>query len=273
MNWVTEFLVPVVAVIGSLVGILVALDQITAGSRLRRQAIFWREMSQNVEVSHDAAVFQSLEREASAKLIALQALPARKLLLPAFMVTSAIAFAFSIGMALGHIPAADWNWTRAIEKTSEQGADMIFWPLIPFLIGKGILDFLNLLLERSQIATAYLDGRTVDVKRFRIDDRSPMDAFGWAGLFQLLAVSLGLASTATAIGASTGGMSPNSWTSWLLLGGAALLFWPALMLFANVQHVTTREWRHPRPLPRQHRRVPSTFGGTRKAHRLGRPRR
>jgi hypothetical protein len=105
-----EFLVPLLATAASAVGILVALDQITAVARLRRQVSFWNDLRMNNPLPSDAEAFQSLERAATAKIIAFQALPARKLLFPAFAFIAGISTAWQVGYEVGRIPTADFSW-------------------------------------------------------------------------------------------------------------------------------------------------------------------
>lgn len=277
----TELAVPLVAVIASLLGILVALDQITAGSRLRRQAAFWREMAQNPALPHDAAVFHSLERETIARVIALQAQPARILLLSALVVTTAVVLAYSFGFTIGQIPPAETSWAEVREKVGEQGADVFFWLLLPIFIVVGIIGFLNVILLRSQIERAYLDGRSVEVIRIHRDDRLPIDALGWTGFFQLVALSVGLACMSAAVGGTEGARSqapttpPALWILLFLLAGSVLIMWAGLLLVSRVRHATAREWQHPRPLPRQPRRPERSIpaGSSQRPQRWSRPRR
>ncbi len=102
MNLLTELIVPLVSVVGTSTAVLIAVDQITAGSRLRRQAIFWRDMAaQEHALSRDSDVSHSLQREALGKLVALSALPAKWLLVPALLVFSAVAAAVMLGVRIG----------------------------------------------------------------------------------------------------------------------------------------------------------------------------
>lgn len=260
MSLLTEVAVPIVTVIASLLGILVALDQITAGARLRRQATFWRDMAQNPAITYDSAVFRSLEREASARIIALQAQPVSKLLLSALMVPTSVVLAYSVGFTIGQIPAAETTWAEVREKAGEQGADIVLWLLIPVFIAFGIIGFLNVILLRSQIERAYLGGRSVEVVRTDRDDRWPIDALGWPGFFQMIALSLGLACMSAGAGGIEGTRSqPETATPALLiilflLAGLILLIGAGLLLFSRVRDATAREWHHPRQLPRQPRR-------------------
>lgn len=91
-----EFLVPILAAAASAVGILVALDQITALARLRRQVLFWNGLRMNKPRPSDAEAIQSLERAATAKIIAFQALPAWRLLFPAFAFLAGISTAWAV---------------------------------------------------------------------------------------------------------------------------------------------------------------------------------
>lgn len=278
VNWLTDLIVPLVAVIGSLFGILVALDQITAAARLRRQATFWREMASKPTVQHDAEVLHSLEREATARVIALHALPSIRFLIPVLTTVVAGATAFVIGFIVGQIPSAELSWDKAVEKTSEQGLHVLVLPLMAVTVGYGTMLFVNVILHRSQIAKTYLDANKVTKTKNRRDDRTPIDALGWKGVLELLAFALGATCIATAAGVAAGFRTQTAatpldpWFLILVAAGVPLLF-VGLDLFVRVQYAATREWRHPRQLPAQHRRPrPSPARASRPVQIRQRPR-
>lgn len=251
MNLLTELFVPLVGAIGTLLGIIIALDQITAGSRLRRQAIFWRDMAaQEHALSRDVDVSHSLQREALGKLVALSALPANWLIVPALLVISAVAAALVLGAGVGQIPSAELTWARLMSE-EEQDPGIFFLPVLPPVAALGTAAFLNPLLLRSRVARAYLEGEVLELDSIN-NGKSLKDNIGGPGLLQVLAFGLGLTSTAAAVGYFAGsGPDPSpmtGWVIWLLFLGVVLTSVTGFALYGKVQDYIKEEWQHPRPL-------------------------
>lgn len=252
MNLVTELIVPIVSVVGTLLGILIALDQITAGSRLRRQAIFWRDMAaQEHALPRESDVSHSLQREALGKLVALNALPPKWLLVPALLVFSAVAAAVALGARIGEIPPAELTWTKLLEK-EEQDPGTLLLIVLPSVASLGTAAFLNPLLLRKKVARAYLDGDPLELDSINAD-RSLKDNLGGFSLILIFAFGFGLTGMAAAIGSFAGaGPSPARVSEWVVLVlflGGALASTSGLALYAKVQDYAREEWHHPRPLP------------------------
>ncbi|MFJ5958270.1 hypothetical protein ACIQC5_20210 [Paenarthrobacter sp. NPDC092416] len=251
MNLLTELIVPIVSVIGTLMAILIAVDQITAGSRLRRQAIFWRDMAaQEHALSRDSDVSHSLQREALGKLVALSALPAKWLLVPALLILSSVAAAVTLGIRIGEIPPAELTWTKLLEK-EEQDPGTLLLIILPSIASLGTAAFLNPLLLRKKVARAYLDGDPLELDSINAD-RSLKDNLGGFSLIQIFAFGFGLTGMAAAIG-SFAGAGPNpahisEWVVLVLFLGAILASTSGLALYAKVQDYAKEEWNHPRPL-------------------------
>lgn len=255
MNLLTELFVPLVGATGTLLGIVIALDQITAGSRLRRQAIFWRDMAaQEHALTRDADVSHSLQREALGKLVALHALPAKWLLVPALLVISAVAAAVVLGAGVGEIPSAELTWARLLSE--EQDPGIFFLLVVPQVAALGTAALLNPLLLRSRVARAYLEGEVLELDSIN-NDRSLKDNIGGLGLLQVFAFGLGLTSVAAAVGYFAGsGSDPSRMKDWiigLLLLGVVLTSVTGFALYGKVQDYTSEEWQHPRPLSFQPR--------------------
>ncbi|MCD4850765.1 hypothetical protein ACX800_22880 [Paenarthrobacter nitroguajacolicus] len=252
MNLLTELIVPLVSVVGTSTAVLIAVDQITAGSRLRRQAIFWRDMAaQEHALSRDSDVSHSLQREALGKLVALSALPAKWLLVPALLVFSAVAAAVMLGVRIGEIPPAELTWTKLLEK-EEQDPGTLVLIVLPSVASLGTAAFLNPLLLRKKVARAYLDGDPLELDSINAG-RSLKDNLGGLGLVLIFAFGFGLTGMAAAIGGFAGaGPNPASISEWVVLVlflGAALASTSGLALYAKVQDYAKEEWHHPRALP------------------------
>lgn len=246
----TELIVPLVSVVGTSTAVLIAVDQITAGSRLRRQAIFWRDMAaQEHALSRDSDVSHSLQREALGKLVALSALPAKWLLVPALLVFSAVAAAVMLGVRIGgEIPPAELTWTKLLEKEEQDPGGTLVLIVLPSVASLGTAAFLNPLLLRKKVARAYLDGDPLELDSINAG-RSLKDNLGGLGLVLIFAFGFGLTGMAAAIGGFAGaGPNPASISEWVVLVlflGAALASTSGLALYAKVQDYAKEEWHHP----------------------------
>lgn len=259
-----EFLVPLLAAAASAAGILVALDQITAIARLRRQILFWSGLRTSKPLPSDAAAIQSLERAATAKIIAFQALPARRLLFPAFAFLAGISTALQIGYTAGRIPASDFSWEKFQDVALEQGLEPVFLILIPLMLSMGIHGWVNVLVERSRLSKAYLDGKGLKLEEFSTaGGRWPSsEVLGWRGYLQVFVCSVGAACLAVLFGAATGMREINAplpWPSWmsilLMVGVVALM--AGFFIYLKVDSEIKTPWIHPRPLRRGVGRLPS----------------
>jgi hypothetical protein len=264
VNWVNEVVIPLLAATASMLGILVALDQVTAMPRLRRQSTFWRELRQSSLLARDAEVYQSLEREANARVIAFQALPARKLLFPAFTIALGIYTAWQVGYSAGSIPPDGFSWNRVQEKAAESGLDVPLVVVIPSITLFGLVGWINVLVERNRITNAYLEGQTIDRWNVRAqgDHWPATKVMGVRGTFALFLFGLGALCLSAGFGASAGLRDQQApppippWAALLLFGGVPL-FMAGLLVYSRVAAAITEAWVHPRPLT-QHARTNRT---------------
>ncbi|KIA72656.1 hypothetical protein ANMWB30_24240 [Arthrobacter sp. MWB30] len=247
---------PVVTIVGSITGILIALDQITAAARLRRRAAFWREMAtQSHALPRDVEVFHSLQRQATARVIALQLKPARNILWSAMNLVVIITTTVGLGVMIGQVPPSELSWETAWRAaTDEMGIP--FFLVLPSLIGISTVSFIDLSLNRSRISRDYLNGKDITVQKFRQEDRSPTDKLGWAGTLQILAFSVGLTLWPAGVGGMIGsGMHDTpSWAILFAVVGAPLAFMTGGALIMKTREHSVPELLHPRPLARRLRR-------------------
>lgn len=253
-----EFLVPLLASAASAAGILVALDQITAVARLRRQISFWSGLRTSKLLPSDEATIESLERAATAKIIAFQALPARRLLFPSFAFLIGVISAWQAGYTAGQIPAAELSWAKFQEIAFEQGLEPTFLILVPFIQSMGMFGWINVFVERGRIRNAYLDGKHLKLEEFSVGGgRWPAEAvLDWRGYLQAFVCCVGAACVAAFLGAAAGMRQVNAplpWPTWmvmLLMGGTFALM-AGLFVYLKVVHDTRTPWIHPRPLHRR----------------------
>ncbi|MDQ0104473.1 hypothetical protein J2T10_004148 [Paenarthrobacter nicotinovorans] len=246
---------PIVTIIGSMLGILIALDQVTAAARLRRQVVFWRDMaSLKHSPGQDAAVFHSLQREATAKVIALQFLPARRLLPSGLLILLSAVTSAAAGFTIGQVPEAELSWTKALQKLTEE-TGFPFALFIPFAVGIALNRGIDLILLRSRIAADYLDHKELRVSAADLAGlglHSPIKTLGLPAFFHLIGVSCGLTLLPAALAGLAGAnaLTPGAIPAWaLLVFGVATVFltWFGPMLIATVRRRIAVEWHHPRP--------------------------
>lgn len=251
------------AAAASTVGILVALDQITAVARLRRQILFWNGLRMNKPLSSDAEAFQSLERAATAKIIAFQALPAWRLLFPAFAFLAGITTAWQTGYVVGRIPSADLSWEKFQDSAFEQGLDSTFLVMVPFVVSMGIFGWINVLVARSRLSKAYLEGENLDLEEVSIGSNHwpASTVLGGRGFLQVFVCSVGFACLAAQFGVATGMRDVNApfpWPAWtgLLMMAGVFASMAGFFVYLTVADETKTPWTHPRPLNRRIGRLP-----------------
>jgi hypothetical protein len=139
----------VIAAISALGGLFVVIEQMTTAARLRREATFWRECREAATREDDIAVLDRLFRAATARVIGIQLIPARKLLMPTYVLLLGLGVAFAGAGALFVIPEQPVN----------------FWEGLPFaalgilglyLLFKALTGISVILLGRRHVARQYL---------------------------------------------------------------------------------------------------------------------
>lgn len=255
VNWVNDLLVPLLAAGASAAAIIVALDQLTAMARLRRRTVFWREQRQSTPLSRDAEVFHSLEREAAAMVIALQAYPARKLFLPAFGIISGSMLAWQVGYTAGAVPPAELSWDKLQGNAAELGGDLSFLIIVPSLTMFGLVTWLNLLVARARLVHAYLEGENLESQEVSsaANNWPAGETLGGWGLLALFVFSCGTVFLAALFGASAAmrdqRLSPvfPPWITLLLIAGTFGLM-AGVVVYVNVAESIKTSWVHPRRL-------------------------
>ncbi|KRF06357.1 hypothetical protein ASH00_08950 [Arthrobacter sp. Soil782] len=225
MYWLTDLLTPPLAILSALVGLLLAVDQLTAAARLKRESSFWREEMLASDLRHDREVMESLHRTATARLIAIKVVPARRLLVPAYFFIAGIVLTFSFAHVVGSIAPQPIT----LESISAAGLDVISSIFIPVLVFMGMIGIASVFIRRRHLIRSYLDGEI-------IADRPPRfteDGGVWLGfrlgnwkwiVFGIFA--FGLCSFTAAVGFTLGvGVdSIQSWTALWLVASFMLLF-------------------------------------------------
>lgn len=253
MDWINNFVVPLLGVALSILGGLVALDQITAGPRLRRQSSFWRELRESAASRSDSAVYLSLEREANSKALALQALPAWRLSFPAFAIIAGTAAAWESGRMIGGIEPGRISWGRVREVSSESGLELPMLLIVPIITFFGIIGWLNILIERAQIKGDYLDGKPLSRENVSPygDHWQAASELGTRGVIILFISTLGGLGLFATFGAWAGHNEqnfqlPNPTWSYLLMMISVFMFMVALFAIIPLSEALGSTWEHPR---------------------------
>ncbi|KLU09008.1 hypothetical protein [Kocuria sp. SM24M-10] len=202
MKELADVLGPLLTAVASVAGILGALGQLTAGTRLRHQIAYWQEQAQAVVSTQDRAVARSLQREAMGRLVALQAVPGRRLLLEGATVVFLLAWTAGQCFQVAAELADQLSVRRLIEDHLwETGVVVALLLLICRRVGRTA----NAVYERQRIATAYTDGTALerqDLKAFRRGQTHK--TLGWKGLGLLVVIALGLWCLAVFLGLGLG---------------------------------------------------------------------
>ncbi|MEX5261605.1 hypothetical protein [Kocuria sp. CPCC 205263] len=251
MNPLIDLIAPLLAAAASVAGIPMALSQLALGARLRRQAAYWREEAESHSPTFDRSVAQSLQRETTAKLLALHAVPGRQLLLAALVIFLSLGWAATTASYLGAIPTdAPIREALTAENRGVTAAGLGMLVLVFY----GIMRWSNSIHERRRIAQAYLDGQPLVAKSVDgFTGRQTVHEIGWQGVAVLLSLGVGLWCLSVFIGFaqgfSTRGVTEGPpWFSWLLSSGVFCLICCAVLgpsCFARAA------WEHPHPRPSQ----------------------
>ncbi|MEX5265182.1 hypothetical protein RF640_14275 [Kocuria sp. CPCC 205231] len=247
MKELADVLGPLLTTVASVAGVLGALGQLTAGTRLRRQVAYWQEQAQVSVSTQDRAVAQSLQREAMGRLVALQAIPGRRLLIEGAMVVFLLAWATGQCFQVAADLAEQLSARRLIENHLwEIGVVM----LLLLLICRGVSRTANAVYERRQIATAYILGTALErehLKAFR--GGQTHTTLGWKGLGLLVVIAGGLWCLAVFLGLGLGAGSQGveqgpAWLSNIALGSFLGLAGLVALYVLDLHHAG---WKHPSP--------------------------
>lgn len=152
-----EWLAATVATVASLGGVMVAVEQLTAASRLRRRSAFWKEQLHDDEQAedYDQAVAQSLYLEAIARLVALQAYPGWKTVGWLVCAVASLFGASAMGFDAGSLSISGLT------------VEMDHWMLFLVCVGGFVVALINthrVIVRRRSIVNRYLQGQNLTTK-------------------------------------------------------------------------------------------------------------
>ncbi|MBO0910121.1 hypothetical protein [Arthrobacter sunyaminii] len=144
-------------VLVALLGVVAAsLPQLTSNSRLRGQISFWTSQVQSQNLDYDRQVAESSRRDAAARLLALQAYPARRLLLPLYGTLLVPLVGYTLVLNLSEPERISLRFLVEYDPG-------LF--LVSILFGAASLfECLQILRQRHIIIRNYLDGELLERK-------------------------------------------------------------------------------------------------------------
>lgn len=234
---------PSVAIVATFVGILVALSQLTAGVRLRKQAEHWKVEFNDAALEHDKAVFQSLHRRALAKLVAKDAIPLRRLAVTAGSFVPSIWLPAFASSRLITDPSLVTNVLFAI---------FVLLGIIGQFIGLGHYSVLN--RARRSVYDAFLDGRNLESAFDAMPDRKEaLDILGWRGALEVLMTSVSISALVVYISASitqtvhAADVAPG-WLGSVASLGVIAIFYLLYAIASSQDFRRSDKWVHPKRL-------------------------
>ncbi|WP_143111506.1 hypothetical protein [Arthrobacter sp. ov118] len=257
-------IVPWVEAAIALIGLLLAsLPQLTSKTRLRAKINFWGNQASSSDLEHDRKIAESLRRDASARLLALETYPSWHFLFPMYVFSAGFLVAGSLGSWIGGKYPGSFDYWQFGDGD----------PLLPFV---GALGFLLVLggmvglglvrLWRRRVRRNYLRAETI-IRQKTVSFNakgSPVGVHHPHGDLKLsilqgagiMSFSMGLyaLTVLTFFLISVGGLSSSPlpegygvFVSLLIIGGSFF----TVMGFGGVHDLFTMErstWTHPMPL-------------------------
>lgn len=245
-----------VATVASLVGVVVAVGQLTSASRLRRRASFWREQLQGNDLPQDYAVAQSFHRDATARLIALQAYPGWKIF-------AWVSFALISAYAVGTVTFLTGTLSTdglTFPNLTDQGVDpfLTLVSAVPFF-SLALIQSCTVIVQRRLLARRYLQGLDLTTKRkFNEGGREITDlgltvgdgirVFLFCGGVFLLISAVSFGSGLRIENPSVAVELPGWW--WFIMPLGSFLVLQGIFPVIDMFNQKRDHWEHPRNLPR-----------------------
>lgn len=242
-DFLSSIVTPFVATVATLAGLVVAVSQLTAGARLRKQADYWKQEYLDAELAQDKGVYQSMHRLAVGKIVARSGLPLRRLTVAVcILVVAVFLLAWGTQNLVAHQGFDGW----IVFAISAGGG------LIGFFISVGEYSVLN--FARRNVLVSFLDGNRL-IADFNVwpDRQRAFRVLGRRGALEVLIVAISacavvVVATVQVSALLKGEAAIPEWVS-----PAAYLAYPSiiylLFAFAGSSNFKRSEvWIHPRPL-------------------------
>lgn len=256
--------------------VLASLPQLTSKGRLRNRISFWTAQAQGTTLEYDHKVAESFRREATARLLALEAYPALRLLVPAYMIFVGPLASSSLGAAIGD----SYPSFVTIEAINEQDPLLPGFALVivPVIMATGLLALAQVIKHRRRAVDMYLHAeafiRVPDPYSDSIgEEPSGAGAIKWLHLLGALAFSLGIYFTLALVFAALSAdqfflSAETSWPIFALAVGCLLTTAGAVGVY-DLFKAEYREWAFPFPLEGEAARRRSVPAAEEVSPRLG----
>lgn len=151
-----------VSVAAGLAAVLGVVAQLTAGVRLRRRTEHLQGQFQATELSdYDRGIALSLHREATARLVALHALPVGHFVIPLFLFAVPGPGLWAAGRALAESSDSGSLGANFFKSSVEGFGDPVAIVIAPGIVFLGLLGLLGVILGRREIEQDYLHGKSL----------------------------------------------------------------------------------------------------------------
>lgn len=220
-----------------------ALSQLTAGARLRKEAEYWKQEYIKADLAHDRQIYQSMHRLAVGKIAARSGVPLRRISVAACALIPAVLLLTGA--------------TQYLVFHQEAGAWILFsvgtfGGITGFFIVIGEYSVLN--FARRDVLVSFLDGKQL-LSDFNVwpDRRRAFQVLGGRGVLEVLLVSISACAVVVAVTVSLATLSNEgaSIPSWVT--PVSYLAYPSViyLIFAIAGASNFKRsdvWLHPRPL-------------------------
>lgn len=186
----------------ALLGIaLASIPSLKSTARLRSRISFWTAQGKDAELEYDRKFAGSLRRDATARLVALEAYPAWHFLAASYGTVLGLALAWVVGSDIGTTYPATWTPERLF---NGENLDMALpgLPIAgPLFLVTGVMQLARVVVLRQRVAEQYLRGETIrrgtvavrkSDKVLAIEDAQGPMHLKWKVLLGLLSFSSGL---------------------------------------------------------------------------------
>lgn len=247
MNIQPDGVLTALTAMASAVGIAVAMSQLTTTTRLRRTTAYWREQSNGSAWAYDRRMAQSFYRTATARLVAVEAVPTRELVLSALIVVGALGGTVLSSSRVEEGVREAVPLGVLMQRNPGVSAGCLF--LLVFVL-YGISRGADAVYERQRIAGEYLAEHHLSRCSIRASGGGQTwKALGLHGIAIRLSIALGLWCWALVYGYAIA-LSRQTMTEWplwfstLLLTGFTCLISGAVLCQALPD---STHWEHPTP--------------------------
>jgi uncharacterized protein YjeT (DUF2065 family) len=256
-------IVPWVQAVIAFAGLLLAsLPQLTSKARLRARVIFWGNQTSACDLEHDRRIAESLRREASARLLALETYPSWRFLFPLYGLFTGLSLAVFLGASMGEkYPDPFDFWQLGDDPFLPVGGIFGFVFVLSGLFGLGVVR-----LWRRRVMQNYLQAETITREKSIIVNAkgSPVGLQDPHGALELsipqglglLSFSIGtyamtaLSSFMVACGRFQGSPLPGGYGDFfsLMLLGGSLFTVLGVSGIVSVFTLESSTWTHPLPM-------------------------